>query len=106
MLPNLDYGLAYRVMASIAYPKIKEIIENTLASALIYLPSSALDFKVPELRPYLDQFVRGSNGYSRRRPRQADEADVGRDRHASSAAGTSSTSATTSATTRASGSRR
>jgi 4-hydroxyphenylacetate 3-monooxygenase len=64
VLPNLDYGLAYRVMASIAYPKIKEIIENTLASALIYLPSSSLDFKVPELRPYLDQFVRGSNGYT------------------------------------------
>jgi 4-hydroxyphenylacetate 3-monooxygenase len=64
VLPNLDYGLAYRVMASIAYPKIKEIIENTLASALIYLPSSALDFKVPEIRPYLDQFVRGSNGYT------------------------------------------
>jgi 4-hydroxyphenylacetate 3-monooxygenase len=64
VLPNLEAGLAYRVMASIAYPKIKEIIENTLASALIYLPSSALDFKNPELRPYLDQFVRGSNGYS------------------------------------------
>jgi 4-hydroxyphenylacetate 3-monooxygenase len=64
VLPNLDYGLAYRVMASIAYPKIKEIIENTLASALIYLPSSAMDFKVPELRPLLDQFVRGSNGYT------------------------------------------
>jgi len=64
VLPNLDAGLAYRVMASTAYPKIKEIIENVLASALIYLPSSALDFKVPELRPYLDQFVRGSNGYS------------------------------------------
>src|SRR5678816_2241355 len=63
VLPNLDYGLAYRVMASIAYPKIKEIIENSLASALIYLPSSALDFKVPELRPFLDQYVRGSNGY-------------------------------------------
>jgi 4-hydroxyphenylacetate 3-monooxygenase len=64
VLPNLEYGLAYRVMASTAYPKIKEIIENTLASALIYLPASAHDFKVPELRPYLDQFVRGSNGYS------------------------------------------
>ncbi len=63
VLPNLDYGLAYRVMASIAYPKIKEIIENTLASALIYLPSSALDFKVPEIRPLLDQYVRGSNNY-------------------------------------------
>ena len=64
VLPNLESGLAYRVMASLAYPKIKEIIENTLASALIYLPSSALDFKVPEIRPYLDQFVRGSGGYT------------------------------------------
>ena len=64
VLPDLDYGLAYRVMASIAYPKIKEIIENSLASALIYLPSSALDFQAPEIRPILDQFVRGSNGYS------------------------------------------
>jgi 4-hydroxyphenylacetate 3-monooxygenase len=64
VLPNLDYGLAYRVMSSMAYPKIKEIIQNTLASALIYLPSSALDLKTPEIRPYLDQFVRGSNGYS------------------------------------------
>jgi 4-hydroxyphenylacetate 3-monooxygenase len=63
VLPNLDYGMAYRIAASTAYPKVKEIIENTLASALIYLPSSALEFKVPELRPYLDQFVRGSNGY-------------------------------------------
>ena len=39
VLPNLDYGLAYRVMSSMAYPRLKEIIENVLASALIYLPS-------------------------------------------------------------------
>jgi 4-hydroxyphenylacetate 3-monooxygenase len=64
LLPNLEYGLSYRVMAHIAYPKIKEIIENVLASALIYMPSSALDFKVPELRPFLDQYTRGSNGYT------------------------------------------
>ena len=64
VLPNLDYGLAYRVMANLAYPRLKEIIENVLASALIYLPSHANDFKVPEMRKYLDQFVRGSNGYS------------------------------------------
>ena len=51
-------------MVAVAYPKIKEIIQNTLASALIYLPSSGLDLKNPELRPYLDQFVRGSNGYT------------------------------------------
>jgi 4-hydroxyphenylacetate 3-monooxygenase len=64
VLPNPEYSLAFRVMANMAYPKIREIIENTLASALIYVPSSALDFKVPELRPYLDQYVRGSDGYT------------------------------------------
>jgi len=64
VLPNLDYGLAYRVAASVVYPRLKEIIENVLASALIYLPSHASDFKNPEIRKYLDQFVRGSNNYS------------------------------------------
>ncbi len=64
VLPNLDYGLSYRVMSSMAYPRVKEIVENVVASALIYLPSHASDFKVPDLRKYLDQFVRGSNGYS------------------------------------------
>lgn len=64
VLPNLDYGLAYRVMSSMAYPRIKEIIENVLASALIYLPSSALDLLTPEIRPYIDQYVRGSNNYT------------------------------------------
>jgi 4-hydroxyphenylacetate 3-monooxygenase len=64
VLPNLDYGLAYRVMASTAYPRLKEIIENVMASALIYLPSHANDFKNEETRKILDQYVRGSNGYS------------------------------------------
>jgi 4-hydroxyphenylacetate 3-monooxygenase len=64
VLPNLDYGMAYRVAASTIYPKLKEIVENVLASALIYLPSHARDFKNPEIRKYLDQYVRGSNGYS------------------------------------------
>jgi 4-hydroxyphenylacetate 3-monooxygenase len=64
VLPNLDYGLAYRVAASTLYPKLKEIVENVLASALIYLPSHSSDFKNPEIRKYLDQFVRGSNNYS------------------------------------------
>jgi 4-hydroxyphenylacetate 3-monooxygenase len=63
VLPNLDAGLAYRVFATTAYPRIKEIIENDLGSALIYLNSHAVDFKSPEMRPYLDRYVRGSNGY-------------------------------------------
>ena len=64
VLPNLDYGLSYRVFATMAYPRIKELIENDVASALIYLNSHAVDFKVPELRGYLDKYVRGSNGYA------------------------------------------
>jgi 4-hydroxyphenylacetate 3-monooxygenase len=50
-------------MPNIANTRIKEIVDNTLASALIYLPSHAVDFEAPEIRPYLDQFVRGSNDY-------------------------------------------
>jgi len=64
VLPNLDYGMAYRVFATVAYPRIKELIENDVASGLIYLNSNAVDFKSPEVRPYLEKYVRGSNGYT------------------------------------------
>ena len=64
VLPNTEYGLAYRVFATVAYPRIREIIEGDVASSLIYLNSNAVDFKVPELRAYLEKYVRGSNGYS------------------------------------------
>jgi len=63
-LPNLNAGLAYRVLAPIAYPRIKELIERHVASGLIYLPSSSADFENDAIRPYLDRFVRGSNGYA------------------------------------------
>lgn len=63
-LPNLNYGLAYRVFMSEGWPKIKEIIENVVAGNLIVQPSSARDFKNPELRPLIDRLYRGSNGIS------------------------------------------
>jgi 4-hydroxyphenylacetate 3-monooxygenase len=63
VLPNVDYGSAYRVLAPTAYPRIKQLIEEIVASGLIYINSSAVDFQVPELRPYLDKYLRGSNGY-------------------------------------------
>jgi 4-hydroxyphenylacetate 3-monooxygenase len=61
--PNAAFGLAYRFLAPIAYPRIKEIAEQTISSGLIYLNSHSIDFKTPELRPYLDKYLRGSNGY-------------------------------------------
>jgi 4-hydroxyphenylacetate 3-monooxygenase len=54
--------LSYRVMMTYAYPRIKQIIEQQISSALIYQPSSARDWASPEIRPYLDKYVRGSNG--------------------------------------------
>ena len=63
VLPNQDYVLAYRWFMTVGYPRIKEIIEQDVASGLIYMNSNAVDFKTPEIRPYLDKYVRGSGGY-------------------------------------------
>jgi 4-hydroxyphenylacetate 3-monooxygenase len=63
VLPNVEHGTAYRVFSPVAWTRIREIIENVVGGGLIVQPSSAEDFKNPELRPYLDRFYRGSNGY-------------------------------------------
>lgn len=39
----------YRVMAPMAYAKIKNIIERNVTSGLIYLPSSARDLNNPQI---------------------------------------------------------
>ena len=60
--PNMAYGMAYRVFAPTLYPRVKEIVEQVVASGLIYVNSNAADFKSDEIRPYLEKYVRGSNG--------------------------------------------
>ncbi|WP_410569606.1 4-hydroxyphenylacetate 3-hydroxylase family protein [Amycolatopsis sp. cmx-4-61] len=62
LLPNPAYGLAYRWFTQVGYARIREIVLQDVASALIYINSSAEDFKNPEIRGYLDTYVRGSNG--------------------------------------------
>ena len=64
VLPNIEAASAYRVLSNQAYPAIKAIIENQTGGALIAHPSSSLDWKDEELRPLLDQFYRGSAGYT------------------------------------------
>jgi 4-hydroxyphenylacetate 3-monooxygenase len=63
VLPNGESASAYQVVATMAYPKVKYILEQACASGLIYLNSHAIDFKSPEIRPYLDRYLRGSNDY-------------------------------------------
>ncbi len=62
VLPNVQSGSSYRVFAGEAYGRVKEIVEKIIASSLIYLPSSARDFKNPAIDKYLAQYVRGSYG--------------------------------------------
>ena len=62
VLPNAEAGAAYHVLAPDAYVQIKHQIEKTVASSLIYLNSHARDFANPEVRKYLDLYVRGSGG--------------------------------------------
>src|SRR5262250_176599 len=64
VLPNTEAGAAYHVLAPDAYVQIKHQIEKTVASSLIYLNSHARDFAQPEIRKYLDLYVRGSGGVS------------------------------------------
>ena len=62
VLPDIEAGTAYHVFAQSAYPAIKNLIEQSLGSSLIFLNSSARDFQNPALRPYLDTYLRGSAG--------------------------------------------
>jgi aromatic ring hydroxylase len=62
LLPNPQYGMAFRWFMQFGYPRIREIVLQDVASGLIYVNSSAEDFHNPAIRPYLDRFMRGSDG--------------------------------------------
>jgi aromatic ring hydroxylase len=62
VLPNPDAGAAYHVLGPESYVQIRHQIEKTVASSLIYLNSHVRDFQVPELRKYIDRYLRGTGG--------------------------------------------
>ena len=62
LLPSNQALQIYRVMAPTAFSTIKKIIEHTVASGLIYLPSGSRDLKDPVLNQYLSVYCRGSGG--------------------------------------------
>ncbi|MGK5629492.1 4-hydroxyphenylacetate 3-hydroxylase N-terminal domain-containing protein [Streptomyces sp. URMC 123] len=62
LLPDTDTAHAHRVLAPTMYARVRELIETAVGSGLIYLTSHADDFRNPELRPYLERYMRGSNG--------------------------------------------
>jgi aromatic ring hydroxylase len=62
VLPSIESGTAFWTFSSTVYPIVKNLIEQSVASGMIYLNSSARDFQNPELRPYLDKYIRGTGG--------------------------------------------
>ena len=64
VLPGMEPAAAYQVLAPEAYVQIKNLIEKTVASGLIYLNSHARTSRRRRLRKYLDLYVRGSGGVS------------------------------------------
>jgi hypothetical protein len=66
LIPTLEYARTYRMFMIEGYPRMKEIIEQDVASGLIDLPSSALDFQEPagaavsgQVRPRIGRPARG-----------------------------------------------
>jgi 4-hydroxyphenylacetate 3-monooxygenase len=66
VLPNKEAALSYCILGPECYPRLLEIAKKTVASGLIYLPSSAADLDNPETGPLLERYVRGSNGIGHR----------------------------------------
>jgi 4-hydroxyphenylacetate 3-monooxygenase len=62
LIPNEAYGTAYAAMAPVMYRRVKEIVQSTVSSGLIYLNSNAVDFDQPQMRQYMDRFMRGTGG--------------------------------------------
>ena len=81
ILPGVAPRWPIHVLAPEAYAQIKNLIEKTVASGLIYLNSHAADFKDPETAQvprYVCPRLRRRLG---RGAGEADEAAVGFDRH-------------------------
>jgi 4-hydroxyphenylacetate 3-monooxygenase len=61
-LPNPGAMDVYRMLSATMYGRVKELFEQTFGSSMIYLCSNAADLKSEDLRPYIDRYIRGSNG--------------------------------------------
>jgi len=62
LMPNREAGLAYYALAPNVYSSIRTVFEDLVASGLIYYNSHVTDLKTPELRPYIERYMRGTQG--------------------------------------------
>ena len=62
LAPQRQAALAYATFAPQCTARVREIIQTTVASGLVYLPAAVDDLLTPETRPLVDRYVRGSKG--------------------------------------------
>ena len=61
VLPNRQAAMSYCVFAPECYPRVRDIVQKTVSSGLVYLPSSVRDLHAGEVNEHLRRYVRGSN---------------------------------------------
>lgn len=61
---NEVYAITLRGLGPYVYTRMRDIVQKVCGSSLIYLNSNAADFKNENIRPYLETYMRASNGIS------------------------------------------
>ena len=60
LLPNLNYALQWRNVYGDTFTRARTMFHNVLAGNLIQIPSSAKDFKNPDIRQWIDRYWKGA----------------------------------------------
>jgi len=61
-IPKLEFAVLIRLFGAMAWPKVEEVVGQTLGGSPLVIPSSYRDLQNDELRPLIDRFYRGSTG--------------------------------------------
>jgi paerucumarin biosynthesis protein PvcC len=61
-IPRLEFAVLVRLFGAMAWPKVEEVVAQTLGGSPLVVPSSHKDLQSEELRPLIDRFYRGSSG--------------------------------------------
>jgi 4-hydroxyphenylacetate 3-monooxygenase len=61
-IPKLEFAVLVRLFGAMAWPKVEEVVAQTLGGSPLVVPSTNRDLQNDELRPLIDRFYRGSTG--------------------------------------------
>ncbi|HLZ68670.1 MAG TPA: 4-hydroxyphenylacetate 3-hydroxylase family protein [Dehalococcoidia bacterium] len=59
-IPKAEFAVLVRLFGAMAWPKVEEVVAQTLGGSPLVVPSSFRDLQNAELRPLIDRFYRGS----------------------------------------------